>query len=86
MSEPSERETIIICNRADMAVGYFCLGTSEASGFRKLCRRIRGQDNLRSVKMTRDRGGKASYWACEVPIENPSQATWAIGAKKRRLF
>ncbi len=33
MSELSERETIIICNRAEMAVGYFCLGTSEASDF-----------------------------------------------------
>ena len=33
MSELTERETIIICNRAEMAVGYFCLGTSEASDF-----------------------------------------------------
>ena len=81
--KPEERETIIVLNRADMAEGLFTFGTSEASEFRRLCRRIGGQDKLLGLR-TRQQGCKIAWWEAQVPIRFLSRTTWAIGARKPR--
>lgn len=78
-----ERETLILINRKDMEEGFFVFYTTEASDFRRLCRRIGGRENLRSIRVSRY-GGKPVAWDCEVPIGFLSRATWSIGARKRR--
>ncbi len=78
-----DRETIICLNRADMRDGFFVFGTSEATDFRRLCRRIGGPDNLRRLKVSMCEG-TAVWWDCEVPVEYMSRRTWGIGKRKGR--
>ena len=78
-----DRETIICLNQADMRDGFFVFGTSEATHFRRLCRRIGGQDNLHNLKVSKFEG-KPVWWECEVPVEYMSRTTWGIRKRKGR--
>jgi hypothetical protein len=74
----SEKETLIIVNRADLDEGFFIFGTSQKTHFQKLCKRVRGRDKLIDVKHTKSRDGKSVWWECRVPCEFLSRSTFGV--------
>lgn len=76
--EKSEKETVMILNRADLDDGFFIFGTSQKSHFQKLCKRIKGRDKLLDVKHTKSQDGKSGWWECLVPSKFLSYSTFGI--------
>ncbi len=76
--EKSEKETVVILNRADLEDGFFVFGTSQKSHFQKLCKRINGRDKLLDLKYTKSKDGKSSWWECRVPAKFLSRSTFGV--------
>lgn len=81
----TESETIILLNDGDLKAGYFSFSTSKAVDFKKLCRRIGGEDLLKDLAISYS-GKKITMWSCKVPTEFFNKGTFAIGKKAKRNF
>lgn len=80
--EANEHETIIIINDGDMKEGFFRFSTSKASDFSRLCRRVGGEENLRSISK-HSQGSKVTQFIATLDRKYLSRATWGIGRKRK---
>jgi hypothetical protein len=77
----TRHETIIVIKDSDVKEGFFRFYTTKLSNFKKLCKRIGGEQNLISVETTSTKR-EISSWDCRVPRAYLSKATWGV-AKER---
>lgn len=80
-----EQETIIIINEADKKAGYIVFSTSKAVDFKRLCKRIGGQEFLKDLAISYA-GKKVTMWNCKVPVEFFNKSTFAIGKRTKKKF
>ncbi len=79
--ETNEHETIIIINDGDMKEGFFRFTTTKASDFSRMCRRIGGEENLRSIAK-HTQGSKVTAFIATLDRKYLSK-TWTIGKKRK---
>ena len=71
----------ILANDADLADGWFLFYTMNPADFRRLCKRIGGQDKLVGLDTTRCEGDVTS-WSAKVPTRFYNRTTFGIGHRK----
>lgn len=80
MANP-EQETIIVMNDGDREEGFFCFGTSRADHYRKMLRRIGGEERLLDLKISMDEKGNPVWWQARLPISFLSKAHFGLRAR-----
>lgn len=73
-----EQETIILLNEADLAEGYFQFGTSLQRRFDRLCKQVKGRENLISIKEDKETDGTIRWWQCKVPVAYLNTRSFSI--------
>lgn len=73
----AETETIILINMEDLENGYFRFSTSHYVDFKRLCKRIGGEENLIELK-TDSQGSKVVQWNCKVPKQYLGRSNFSI--------
>lgn len=72
-----EQETVMVANRSDMQAGFFRFSTTRESDYRKLIKKIGGEDKLFSVQKQM-LSGKVTAWNCRVPVTFLSKTNFGI--------
>lgn len=71
-------ETIILLNEEDAGQGYFQFGTSLERHYKRLCKRIGGQQNLVESRLSKSTEGKTVWWQCKVPLRYWSDSAFSL--------
>ena len=72
----SEKETLILINKADSREGFFLVSTSNQSDYKRLIKRV-GAANVLSVK-ERMSQNRTVQWEVKLPIQYLSKTTFGI--------